>query len=109
MSSGVPTSTARSPSPMAGSTAKPARKSSTSSSRPRSRPSPTSKAKISRCVMCGSKRIKVKAVDVPAPRGAACTVEAEVCMNCGQRCFTRAAAEAILASGKRRHTRKAAR
>ena len=59
--------------------------------------------------MCGSKRMEVKCVTVRAPGGDPCQVEAEVCLNCGERYFTRAAAEEILAAGKRGRVRPAGR
>lgn len=53
--------------------------------------------RIARCVVCGSGRIGVKRVAVEGANGTGRSVEAEVCLVCGERYFSREAAEAILA------------
>lgn len=53
---------------------------------------------ISRCVNCGSKRIVRKEVEVRVPSRKITTVDAEVCLTCGEKYFSRAAAEKILAT-----------
>lgn len=55
--------------------------------------------------MCGSKRIQVQRVVVRPPGGASHAVEAEVCLDCGERYFARAATEEILTFGKGRKAR----
>jgi YgiT-type zinc finger domain-containing protein len=55
--------------------------------------------------MCGSKRIEVKRVVIRLVGGESHAVEAEVCLDCGERYFTRAATEEILTFGKRRKAR----
>ena len=55
--------------------------------------------------MCGSKRIQAKRVVIGVAGGESHAVEAEVCLDCGECYFTHAAAEEILAFGKRRKSR----
>jgi len=53
---------------------------------------------ISRCVNCGAKRIVKKVVEVRVTGRQACTVEAEVCLSCGEKYFSPAATDRILAT-----------
>jgi hypothetical protein len=51
--------------------------------------------------MCGSKRIEVQRVEKRIKGRPAVAVEAEVCLNCGERYYARQAVEAILNAGKK--------
>ncbi len=48
--------------------------------------------------MCGSKRIQLEAVSVPVGKGKTATVEAQVCLVCGEQYFDRAAMQTLEAA-----------
>ena len=50
--------------------------------------------------------MEVKSFTVRVPGGDPRQVEAEVCLHCGERFFTRAAAEVILTAGKKGKVRR---
>lgn len=55
--------------------------------------------------MCGSKQIELKEVLVRRTGLKDISVEAEICLSCGERYFSRATAEKILAAPRHRKAR----